>query len=172
MAFAGGQVTDGGQDVSEKPQCPRAYHGIVDSLSRFEGSVVGSLSFQDREAGLPGRGVGPRGGGSAAVDGPRRPQRPAGFPEPSAQEPVPRHRVDEPQREIGFALLCDGFQSAAQVGSLGLQPFEPVLLLASAQLWIGPFGERDVVVAMPLPQALELTGCAYAFEAVGGDGFE
>lgn len=55
---------------------------------------------------------------------------------------------------------------------LHVQPFEPVLLLASAKLWIGPFGERDVVVAMPLPQARQLVRFAQPFETVGGDGFE
>ncbi|MEV4888261.1 hypothetical protein AB0K48_02580, partial [Nonomuraea sp. NPDC055795] len=85
-------------------------------------------------------------------------QRPARLAQPPAQEPVPGHRVHQPQR-------LGPFERQPQVAALLVEPFQAVALAVPAQ--VGALGQRRVVARVPFPDQLVLTGLPQPLDPIG-----
>src|SRR5262249_1758770 len=101
--LANGWVTEIGCDEGVEPFQRGPDAEIVDAAERRRGGVPAALSGEDRETGPPGRGRGPRGGGSVA-GGKSLIQRAPCFSEPAAQEPVPGQGGDQPGSRVVVVL--------------------------------------------------------------------
>jgi hypothetical protein len=130
------------------------------------------VPHQCRDAGLPRQGLGAGGGVGSARNGQRHVQRPARLPEPAAQEPIPGHRVDHPQRPVGLPVPDRAFERPADVGCLAVEALQPLSLRAAIQVRRGPFGKLGVVAVVTLPDAIALPSLVEALQTVVRDGLK
>jgi len=102
------------RDVLKEPQRDGPVGLVVDALSDVERVASDGFTGRDRQSGVPAD------GNIAQLLCPvrhrqRLPDRSARLTDAPPQKPIPRHRIDEPQRQIGITESDRGFQGAPQI---------------------------------------------------------
>ena len=136
------QVPEVGGAEAEEPLSLGPPGRVVHVTVRRQGrkGIINRTPGQQRDPAQPRRREGPgRRPGTVPArpgtrQGQRRRQRPPRLGKPPAQEPVPGHRTDQPQRQLRLPLTGRPLQRAMNIRALPIQAIKPPLLIRAAQL--------------------------------------